>query len=573
MKNMDEYMNSLIALFSHMPVWALALIIVIVSVILWRRWAPHITNVQKELVKLREALEKSQDQSPSILKNLAENIQDNNVRALLKETTSGLFELPGDFGFNTYSLRSYQEIWTPRALLAKRVNLSIFEAMPNLLIGVGLMFTFLFLALALNGAQAAMGAQDMKAIEGLLNNAGAKFWTSIAGILCSIVWNYQSKRVIEELDHEIEALCMAFHDIAADTGAENTITTQMQLLTELLSTGQEQIGQLKRFETDFAVAIAKALNATLKPVFDASTNNINTQLSRMTSVLESALDRLSKNMATINEDALRGMIDKFGETMKETTGSQMESFKTTLANLAIQLDSASEKIIQASDTFQTSLLETKACIVDMNDTIERGSSAGNAGAERLEKTLESMAASTQAIDGVMNKVTGIIKEMGDSVDQIAGLGKSMTESVSAQKEVVRVIQDRIPAMREAVQQAVETLQKTASTAGQAFENTNHQFTRTKDSLDNTFSSAQKGLDNTVFTMQKGFENTVGSLHAGITDYTEQIASLHMKLDGLLGAALSKLGSAITNLESIMDDFVESLDEHKSSQGTTASRRN
>lgn len=48
------------------------------------------------------------------------------------------------------------DLWQPERLLHKEVNFRLFEAAPNIAVGVGLFFTFVFLTLALTEATAAL---------------------------------------------------------------------------------------------------------------------------------------------------------------------------------------------------------------------------------------------------------------------------------------------------------------------------------------------------------------------------------------------------------------------------------
>ena len=102
----------------------------------------------------------------------------------------------------SYSFRSHAETWTVRDALGGRLNLSLFETMPNILIGAGLMFTFIFLAWALADAGGAMGGVNTQAkdaaMKSLIANAGGKFTSSIVGLFCSLTWNWRAKVSLEK---------------------------------------------------------------------------------------------------------------------------------------------------------------------------------------------------------------------------------------------------------------------------------------------------------------------------------------------------------------------------------------
>ena len=136
------------------------------------------------------------------------------IKNLLYETRDNFIEVEGDLGAEYYSLKSYSDIWNARGLLTGRMNLSLFETMPNILIGAGLMFTFMFLAWALADAGGAMGVGSAEAKNEMLS--------TINGIeLANKTGNYQ---VAEQLRlslvgsyalrmHNLGALDLAFEQL------------------------------------------------------------------------------------------------------------------------------------------------------------------------------------------------------------------------------------------------------------------------------------------------------------------------------------------------------------------------
>ena len=73
-----------------------------------------------------------------------------------------------------------RDVWNPQTLMGRTFNLSLADAVPNILVGVGLLFTFFFLSVALTETTAVLGGsadakQTQTAIEALLKVAGAKF--------------------------------------------------------------------------------------------------------------------------------------------------------------------------------------------------------------------------------------------------------------------------------------------------------------------------------------------------------------------------------------------------------------
>lgn len=551
-------MSNLASLFNVIPVGLIAFLILLGALGFWLRWNPKISQITNELSALRQQLLQRQEDGVDALYDIHETIKDPSIKALFEETQNSLFDMPSDLGSEKYSLKTYQEIWQPKALLAKRVNISMFEAMPNILIGVGLMFTFLYLAFALNSASNALGASGTDAMKPLLENAGGKFWTSIAGIFCSLVWNIMSKRTLEALDDEIEALSIAFRRIAKDTGAEAAVSLQMILLSELLNESREQVGQLKRFETDFAVAIAKAMGDTLKPAFDG-----------LGSELSAAINNLSQNLAKMNQEALSDMLKQFVDQMGVMQNKEMQQFMAALGGLAEKLENAVPTMAAAADeagknmanamqsaverlsdafgdcmddlqeaakALEASLLLTKGNVVDLSNTIERAREVGDAGVSRADAVISKLGDSVQGMEATMRSVSEVVGAVEAASGKLANLGDNLSESVESQRAVVRIVQDVVPRLHQDIQKAFMEINNASKQAEKAMAEAQRHLGGTTDRLDKTLSGLNEGIDN----------------------YSTRLRDLHTQLDNHLGQAVTKLDGTMNNLSETLDEFIENL---------------
>ena len=91
-------------------------------------------------------------------------------------------------------------------------------------------------------------------------------------------------------------------------------------------------------------------------------------------------------------------------------------------------------------------------------------------------------------------------------------------------------------MNQALGQTVETLKTSAVSAEEAL---GHVRTHLQDA-------------------QKALTGTVDALTKGVSGYSTQIADLHTKMDQHLASAVNQLSGSITNLEEVLDEFIDAL---------------
>ena len=446
------------------PLFIAALIFVF-SITVFVIWSRRIDQVRKSVADLDDWVHTSKDKGRDILAQAQSKTPDEVLRFLLRETEAGLIDLPAAGGTaqastTSYSFRSHAETWTVRDALGGRLNLSLFETMPNLLIGFGLMCTFVFLAVALQQAGLALNALDVsarqqdQALQSLIATAGGKFITSIAGLLCSLVWNWRAKISLGSLQSSIDKLCHTLRSKIPDNAAEASMRVQLSLFQEILQQNQAQVAELKRLEGGLTNAGSQAA----------------------------------------------GELSKAGAVLTQGISTGMASFGDAVQALA--------------QTIQT----TNSTVTTLDNALSRAATAGQQGAQQLESL---MAQLSQTL-GNLQTVMGGLQSTADKVDATA---------------------DKFQTSATAIEKAVITQQETAYTF--------------KDSA-RTTEQALETVRTHLMDAQKALNGTVDALTKGVSTYSAQVASLHTKMDQHLATAVNQLGGSITNLEEVLDEFIDAL---------------
>jgi hypothetical protein len=515
--------------------------IALIATIYWLVWNPRIKKTTRELSSLKAYFDQQKTVGRQTIADAISRTRNENIKAVLQEIQSGLFDLPGDFGVKTYSLRFYQDIMTPRALLSKRVNMSLFDAAPNILIGIGLLFTFGFLAFALADVipaftSSAQTESVRNAIEGLLRNAAGKFLTSISGMFCSLLWTFGSKRSIESLENEIEALCVSMQRHIEDTGSEAAISAQIGIMNEILNESREQVGQLRRFETDFAVAISKAFSNQMQPAFE-----------KLSTSITDALNALTEKVGSMNEDALKKMLDDFQSAIREHSSLEMDQFKKSLLEVSEQIKSAAvtlegaggnagaaikdggkefteslssgaNDLRQAAGLLEEAMVSAKATVNDLDETLERAATDGQQGLENLKESLALLSLTTSRIGKLVETLQDASSDLNAAADSAAKVAGNLDNVLIEQNKLTSKISD------------------SALTLGAAVTTVNKEFQL----------SAQTMADTTV------------KMTAGVENYSQKLSALHNSLDQNLSKAIGSLNSATQELNDNLEDFLEQL---------------
>lgn len=488
-------------------------------------------------------------------------------------------------------LGSVYDVWQPERMLHKHFNLPLFEAVPNIAVGVGLFFTFLFLTLALTDATTALSAagaaNPVGATKSLLSSAGGKFVSSLAGLAVSLAWTVGGKRAWARVRRASDHVVMAIEGWWPPVGAEAAVVEQLAhlgavgdklreqhetaqdhtgLVAELLVEAREQTGVLKRFDTDLAMRIGDAVKDGFSP-----------QMEQMTSRLEKAISDLSERMSSMNEDALRTMMQDFSQAISANTAEEMNQFKETLSALsgkldesagllkqgvegaASQLGAAAEGMtsgIQAATEKMSSDIASAAqglaasvggmervisqaseAVQEIDATVRRAATIGARGVEQMDRSVEAAQGLVDNLGDVgetWSKVSGGVAALAADLIEASDAVEELSEG---QRAVVRAVQAAGPEILGAVSQMRTQMEGTSRSVADAMQQVQGAMGRTSQDL----------------------SGVVSAIQDGVTEYSRQLAALHLEMDTAMAKAVSKLGGAIQNLDESIEDLNDGLE--------------
>lgn len=207
----------------------------------------------------------------------------------------------------------------PSHLAGAVVNLAMFKAVPNYLVGTGLLFTFIGLVAALYYAGLGVTAPDIQAaqasLKALLQSATFKFMTSIAGLGGSILFSIIKKRLLDDLARRTDAFCKA---LESRMDFVTPVALSYYSHRELVS----QSEQLRRFNDELGSSIATALDKT-----------IGETMGRIMHPMGVLLERMTENMAEMNREAIERMLLMFTERLQGAASQEMEKLVGALTTV------------------------------------------------------------------------------------------------------------------------------------------------------------------------------------------------------------------------------------------------
>lgn len=266
--------------------------------------------------------------------------------------------------------------WFDASLLRSKkigIDLRYHAALPNMLVGAGLLVTFLGLAVALataGGVVEGNAATRNVALKQLLDAASFKFVTSLVGLLLSILYTFFHKHRLWVVERALDRFNEALED-------------RMPLLTP--ASLQQDANQLLDDQSTKLEAFSNTLATNMAQAFDQAFDR---RLGDHIGPLALAIEKLSERLASNNEEGMKSMLDAFLSRLQGGAGDRMQDVAVSLGSLGTRLEGV-----------QTGL--------------------GDA-ALRLAQSADSMAARMgEGAEAALSRITGQLTGLADSLRGVA----------------------------------------------------------------------------------------------------------------------------------------------------------
>jgi hypothetical protein len=400
-------------------------------------------------------------------------------------------------------------------------------AMPGMLVGAGLLFTFFGLAVALLAAgDVVAGADQVQRQQGLhqlLNAASFKFFTSLAGLALSIAYTLFRNARMRAVEQALDAFNAALE-------RQMPLATPAFLQHEANEALRKQSVMLETFGTELAVNIGQALDTA----FDQ-------RLGEHIGPLREAMQSLAARISGQNQDAMQQMLQTFIDRLSGGTRDHLAGVAENLAALGTRLE-----------TLQTGLGEAST---RMTQSAEAMATRMGEGAEAaLTRITDQLGGLMEALRSVTAQTRDAGAEAGRTLaEYIHGAAVRFDTAASQMTErLTRAADGTSEALTRGAGEAAEGLQAAALGVRDTLDTTGQALARQATALANT----AEALAARIGELDRATREAVAPLAAGAADL-RRTAEAAQAATAPLRAVASSIGTAVEQIGGAAgDDFAE-----------------
>lgn len=499
---MNEFLLKLLPIDAFFPpyVWnnvlslVLILIIIFYGIIEIFRFKWIIGRIEKEILDITQKLKELKKGFPDHFNQANEFFESSKLlRNIWKEYEPTLIK--SQHPYRIYKADPAELYFNEESIISDRINIRYWQALPSILVGLGILGTFIGLTLGLS--QFDLGSRELieKSIKALMTGMTTAFSTSVWGMLLSIIFSWYEKKRFNNAKLIISRLNINIDKLFTLTSQEK-IALQHQEQLEIQTTA------LKSFSTDLAEKIGIAMDTIMA--------------SRL-SVVQQGLEKLYESGKSSSESIMRAIKDSgtdISRNLQQTVGNVMiEKLSPALDNVAMSVNTLipiveslrAEKQETAVDAIKTLAEEFKSALLSstskemeqlnkqigassellsrLPDQIEAMMKATDEQNAQIKKIMEDISASTKkemedrqeesktflnnmknSIDNAVLSQQALISEVTDSFigttnKAIAELAKTTASIVEAQKDSHTSMESLLDATRNVLSQSNEFIEK------------------------------------------------------------------------------------------------------------------
>lgn len=520
----------------------------------------------------------------SLKKNLKSiNVKDDESFKDSYPITNHWISYQSSFGFDDLNktTEDANDYFNENSLILNNSNFRHFLTLPSIFVGIGILGTFVGLVLGISSFDLSNSTTIKDSIAVLLGGMATAFYTSIAGMFTSIVFNLFEKTIFHSAYKEIKQLAnelnleykiskkdLEFHQmniqldlIQQSFGFKDEEGNQVKpnvVFSTIYRELQESTKALKSFSTDLANSI-EATQAIIMEEFDQSFQKaFKETLLPVIEKLDAAVEALKNEKASTNENLINSTIEKLETSMKEMLNSFKEevsggakaelenmikalsSSANVLSSLPTLLNGFEQNISSAAEHFENMTTQSSERErQNMEESNLRRKEVNAETEEALMKSLEVIEKAKEFVSGFTieaEKMTDSIKSYQYLIDNIYETGEKLLSSSEAIAEMTQLNIDYN-----------DKTQETNKLLAENFQNQIQQITRANQDHLKNYELIQSSIKEVFEGIDQGLNNYRGHTVKAINDYLGEFSDKLSKASAALSGSIDELNEGVEDL--------------------------
>lgn len=534
-------------------------IITVITLFLWALFFYYIDKLWKskkqdedKINYLLQTLEKYKDSMQvnynDLLEDLKEfapknkNGKENALYLLWNEFHESLIKIENkNTGKIEYRNSIDAEYFFNKQTLLTHIGTKLYSTIPSILLGLGLIGTFLGLFVGLVQLNMDDSNTLKESMRALIHAAGVKFAASIWGLGLSLIFTVFEKRWENELEDKLEKIQALINETFERRTAE-------QSLEEISVNSVEQKLALNGLAATLTEKLATELNATLIPRLDAIgagfgsmgqdiANAIAQSLEAPLAQIAQTVEFASKDQGAQSTQLLETIVERFISKIDEKAGEQSQVFQKNIESTQILMGQVAQNLTDFMRLSQETFTEQNRINSERDRLIVANlESIRQSQNETIDKLVHSVAENIQSLT---SNVTNSVNQIGEVVR--SSTSDFVTNASSREQE----LNDSVSMI---VQRIDTTTEKMASDSARRDEAINATLVRTQEVFSNAMRAMQEGSNDAIGQIAMQLNESVSFIKNEMDQIFKNITAHASSVDAIISQSAQRLSKVPQYLE-------------------------
>ena len=457
-------------------------------------------------------------------------------------------------------------------LLEQHLNLRFWNSVPALLVGVGILGTFVGLVWGLipfSGVDFDQTDKIKEAIQELLSGISTAFVSSVWGMLTSLLFTWLEKRGIGKVSRAIANLQRALDRLF-------TLTTQEKIAFRLEDELAQQTQALKSFSTDLANEIKSAMAAGRREILEgldktpeAFSIAMSEKLAPGLATLNTAKEEIVQELHNAPEALSGAMAEKLTPDLN-VLNTALTDLHNSLAEWHGQSTQGRQEILQELRNVPEVMNVLNAALTDLHNSLAEWHGQSTQGRQEILQELRNVPevignTIAEKLAPSFNNLNTVVEELRkqkeeSSTEAIEKLVEQFQTSLSGSAMA------QMETLAETVGKASESLITLPEQLTRVMEGVQEQVQQTRNLLSQTSQEQAGQMKGMMDDMLKAFQNAVATQQGRLTETTEHVndemkeiaADIRNLLESAANRADEQLSQRIAEIEQTSAQSIQTL---------------
>lgn len=501
--------------------------------------------------------------------NISDIDNDRYIGEIYQNYSSTIIFLNADSELRT-DIKAHDFINVSSVLRSIKINHRAMSSAPGILVGLGLLGTFLGLTLGVQQFDSSTTESIQNSISALLGGMGTAFFTSLIGMGLSTIYIVAEKTILNKFNRRIDRICdyldkkyfisqpekyaliyerqnKHFAEIFTTKDDNGNVITSANLLRDIYEENRKQTKALAGFTEELFFEITNnAMNESLQPLVKEVknvTDTLSQKLEEFAEKVQSPGENLADGIVKELKESITTLLTELKQSVSSIAGDKIDELNNEMQSATAALATFPERM----ESMMNTLSDHFGNINHLVDKLVKDSSSVNEG------NINQMQAQIENVTKIMTNTTSQIEQLiGDMSAKSLDTNNSIIQQM---KEQVNYSTTNMNNLTNNIQEVMAKLSNQSEDIVMNMMVSQEQNQAVSDKTLASFASTVSGLEDLI----NNIKNTIGQF-ANLQTETNQAASHLSELSRNALSSTVTLREAQSNfISEVKDNSIKSLE--------------